>query len=114
MQRAMRRARWLLALAAAWAGGAAGHAGLAASVPADGAMLAAPPTSIELRFTEPVMAASVGRAMAYRAELAAQMNDPASAALWASRVLTVWGHADPSLGVTLARMRRLAARQPLS
>jgi copper transport protein len=50
----MRRARWLLALAAAWAGGAAGHAGLAASVPADGAMLAAPPSSIELRFTEPV------------------------------------------------------------
>src|SRR5688572_8379600 len=50
----MRLARWLLALAAAWAGGAAGHAGLAASVPADGAALAAPPSSIELRFTEPV------------------------------------------------------------
>ncbi len=50
----MRRARWLLALAAAWAGGAAGHAGLVASLPADGAALAAPPSSIELRFTEPV------------------------------------------------------------
>jgi copper transport protein len=50
----MRPARWLLALAAAWAGGAAGHAGLAASIPADGAALAAPPSSIELRFTEPV------------------------------------------------------------
>ena len=46
--------RWLLALAAAWAGGAAGHAGLAASIPADGAALAAPPATIELRFTEPV------------------------------------------------------------
>jgi copper transport protein len=50
----MRPARWLLALAAAWAGGAAGHAGLVASIPADGAALAAPPSSIELRFTEPV------------------------------------------------------------
>jgi copper transport protein len=55
----MRRARWLLALAAAWAGGAAGHAGLAASIPADGAALAAPPSSIELRFTEPVTPLSV-------------------------------------------------------
>ena len=52
--------------------------------------------------------------MAYRAELAARLNDPVSAALWASRVLTVWGHADPSLDATLKRMRRLAARQPLS
>jgi copper transport protein len=50
----MRAARWLLALAAAWAGGAAGHAGLVSSTPADGAALAAPPASIELRFTEPV------------------------------------------------------------
>jgi hypothetical protein len=29
-------------------------------------------------------------------------------------VLTVWAHADPSLEPTLSRMRRLAARQPLS
>jgi len=50
----MRAARWLLALAAAWAGGAAGHAGLVASIPTDGAALAVPPSSIELRFTEPV------------------------------------------------------------
>jgi len=50
----MRAARWLFALAAAWAGAAAGHAGLVASIPADGAALAAPPSSIELRFTEPV------------------------------------------------------------
>ena len=50
----MRPARWLLALAAAWSGGALGHAGLVASTPADGASLAAPPMSVELRFTEPV------------------------------------------------------------
>jgi hypothetical protein len=29
-------------------------------------------------------------------------------------VLTVWAHADASLSPTLARMRRLAARQPQS
>jgi copper transport protein len=50
----MQPGRWLLALAAAWAGGAAAHAGLVASIPADGAVLAAPPSSVELRFTEPV------------------------------------------------------------
>jgi copper transport protein len=50
----MRPRCWLLALAAAWTGGSAGHAGLVASIPADGAALAAPPSSVELRFTEPV------------------------------------------------------------
>jgi len=76
--------------------------------------LTALPTLSSFIVTESVMAASVGRAMAYRAELASRLNDPASAELWASRVLSVWGHADPSLEPTLARMRRLAARQPLS
>jgi hypothetical protein len=76
--------------------------------------LTALPTLSSFIVTETVLAASVGRAMAYRAELAARLNDPASAALWASRVLTVWAHADPSLEPTLKRMRRLAARQPLS
>jgi copper transport protein len=55
----MHPARWLAALAAAWAGGAAGHAGLAASIPADGATLATAPSSIELRFTEPVTPVAV-------------------------------------------------------
>jgi copper transport protein len=50
----MRPARWLLALAAAWSGAASGHAGLVASIPADGAALAAPPAGVELRFSEPV------------------------------------------------------------
>jgi tRNA A-37 threonylcarbamoyl transferase component Bud32 len=75
--------------------------------------LTALPTLSSFIVTEPVMAASVGRAMAYRAELAARLNDQSSAALWASRVLTVWAHADANLAPTLARMRRLAARQPL-
>jgi hypothetical protein len=73
--------------------------------------LTALPTLSSFVVTEPVMAASVGRAMAYRAELAARLNDPASAALWASRVLTLWGHADANLDPTMARMRRIAARQ---
>jgi copper transport protein len=55
----MQRGRWLLALAVAWTGGASGHAGLAASIPADGAALPTPPSSIELRFTEPVTPLSV-------------------------------------------------------
>jgi copper transport protein len=50
----MRATRWLFLLAAAWAGGAAGHAGLVASVPADGAALALAPATIELRFSEAV------------------------------------------------------------
>jgi hypothetical protein len=75
--------------------------------------LTALPTLSSYIVTEPVMAASVGRAMAYRAELAARLNDPSSAALWASRVLTLWAHADATLEPTLARMRRLAARQSL-
>lgn len=76
--------------------------------------LTALPTLSTYIVTEPAMAASVGRAMAYRAELASRLGDPSAAALWASRVLTVWGHADTSLAPTLSRMRRLAARQPLS
>ncbi|MEO6525422.1 MAG: serine/threonine-protein kinase [Gemmatimonadaceae bacterium] len=73
--------------------------------------LTALPTLSSFIMTEPVMAASVGRAMANRAELAARLGDPASAALWASRVLTLWRHADANLEPTMTRMRRLAARQ---
>ena len=71
------------------------------------------PTLSSFIVTEPVMAASVGRAMADRAELAARSGDASGAALWASRVLTVWRHADENLSPTLTRMRRLAALQPL-
>jgi copper transport protein len=55
----MRKVRWLAVLAAAWAGAAAGHAGLISSLPADGAALAAAPSNVELRFTEPVTPLSI-------------------------------------------------------
>jgi hypothetical protein len=64
--------------------------------------------------TEPVMAASVGRTMAFRADLAQRMNDPATAAMWASRVLTLWAHADDNLSPVVRRMRLLAGHQPMS
>jgi hypothetical protein len=60
---------------------------------------------------EPGMAAAVGRSMAFRATLAARMGDGGAAAMWASRVLTLWAHADPSLAPTLARMKILAAHR---
>jgi tRNA A-37 threonylcarbamoyl transferase component Bud32/tetratricopeptide (TPR) repeat protein len=61
---------------------------------------------------EPGMAASVGRSMAYRAELASRTGDRIAAALWAGRVLTLWSHADGSVAPTLARMRQLARQSP--
>ena len=73
--------------------------------------LAALPTLSPVVVTEPVMAASVGRAMAYRAELAERLGDPSTAALWASRVLTIWAHADRDLDPTITRMHALTARR---
>jgi hypothetical protein len=61
---------------------------------------------------EPGMAAAVGRSMVLRAELAARHGDRGTAALWAGRLVTLWGHADPSLAPTLARMKQLAAQTP--
>ncbi|MEO7457537.1 MAG: serine/threonine-protein kinase [Gemmatimonadaceae bacterium] len=61
--------------------------------------------------SEPGMAASVGRSMVYRADLAAKSGDAGTAALWAGRVLTLWAHSDPSLAPTLARMKRLASQR---
>jgi hypothetical protein len=69
------------------------------------------PTLSTMILAEPVMAAAVGRAMAYRAELAVRLNDPATAAMWAGRVLTLWGHADSNLAPTVARMRLLAGHR---
>jgi hypothetical protein len=57
------------------------------------------------------MASAVGRSMVFRAELAARRGDAGTAALWASRVLTLWAHSDPSLAPTLARMKELAAHR---
>ncbi|MBC7672686.1 MAG: hypothetical protein H7247_09720, partial [Polaromonas sp.] len=73
--------------------------------------LTALPTLTPYIVFEPGMAASVGHTMAYRAELATRRGDVGTAALWASRVLTLWAHADPSLAPTIARMKALAAQQ---
>jgi hypothetical protein len=70
--------------------------------------LTALPTLPSHLMQDPGMAAAVGPAMAYRAELAARTGDRGTAALWAGRVLTLWAHADPSLAPTIARMRQLA------
>ena len=72
--------------------------------------LTALPTLTSYVVYEPGMAASVGRAMAYRAELAARRGDAGTAALWAGRVLTLWAHSDQSLAPTIARMTALAAQ----
>ncbi len=73
--------------------------------------LTALPTLTSHIVFEPGMAASVGRSMVFRAELAAKRGDPLTASLWAGRVLTLWSHADPSLAPTIARMRHLATRR---
>jgi tRNA A-37 threonylcarbamoyl transferase component Bud32 len=74
--------------------------------------LTALPTLSSHCLAEPAMAAAVGRSMAYRAELAAQTGDRGAAALWATRVLTVWAHADPLLAPTIARMKQLTRQSP--
>ena len=73
--------------------------------------LTALPTLTPYVVYEPGMAASVGRAMAYRAELASRQHDAGTAALWAGRVLTLWAHSDPSLAPTIARMQALARQR---
>ena len=73
--------------------------------------LTALPTLSPFIVYEPGMAAAVGRAMVYRAQLAAKRRDPGTAALWASRVLTLWAKADQSLAPTLTQMRSLAAHR---
>jgi hypothetical protein len=58
---------------------------------------------------EPVQAAAIGRAFAYRAELAARSGDASQARRWARAALVIWQHADPSLATVVARLRVLAA-----
>ncbi len=48
------------------------------------------------------------RAMALRADLAAQVNDSATARKWAAPVATLWSDADDFLKPTVARMQQLA------
>jgi tetratricopeptide (TPR) repeat protein len=73
--------------------------------------LTALPTLSPYVVYEPGMAAAVGRSMVYRADLAARRGDAVTAALWASRVITLWGHSDPSLAPTLLRMKALATHR---
>ena len=75
--------------------------------------LTALPTLTPYIVYEPGMAAAVGRAMVFRADLASRTKDPGTAALWAGRVLTLWARSDPSLAPTLARMRVLANQRTL-
>ena len=62
----------------------------------------APPES------DPVNAATLVRAMVYRADLAAVVGDPATARRWAAAVVALWENADPMLQSTVRRMRALA------
>ncbi len=73
--------------------------------------LTALPTLSAYIVYEPGMAASVGRSMIFRADLAARKGDVGTAALWAGRVLTLWARSDPSLAPTMARMKALAANR---
>ena len=75
--------------------------------------LTALPTLSPYVVIEPGMSAGVGRAMVFRADLAARTRDPGTAALWAGRVLTLWAHGDPSLAPTLDRMKALAGQRKL-
>ncbi len=60
--------------------------------------------------TEPPQAASLVRAMALRAELAAKAGETVTARLWAERVIALWRDGEPAVESTLVRMQQLAAR----
>jgi serine/threonine protein kinase len=58
-------------------------------------------------FLDPVRAASLVRAMAYRANLASDLGDSRTAAVWARAVLELWRDADPELREITQQMRHL-------
>lgn len=70
-----------------------------------------------LRWSEPgsltdaVRAASLVRAMAFRAELAAATGDLSTARRWATTVATLWADADEPLQPVVRRMRRIASER---
>jgi hypothetical protein len=70
------------------------------------------PTLVRLRVSsslvDPVGAAMMVRAMAFRAELAARVGDGQTAVAWSAAVAELWAHADEFLQPTVDRMRRLA------
>jgi hypothetical protein len=75
-------------------------------------VLSALPALTPYVLADPAMAAAVGRSMALRAELAGRLADPATAAIWAGRVLTLWAHADANMEPVRRRMRLLAVHPP--
>jgi serine/threonine protein kinase/tetratricopeptide (TPR) repeat protein len=79
-------------------------AGAVASL--DLALQAMPVSRTDL-LEQPAQAASLPRAMALRADIAASQGDTAMAARWAGPVVTLWSGAEPALGPTLSRMRGL-------
>jgi hypothetical protein len=58
---------------------------------------------------EPASAAAAGRAMAFRAELAAARGETGERQKWARAVADIWATADSPLQPVVARMRSLAA-----
>jgi hypothetical protein len=58
---------------------------------------------------DPVSAASLGRAMALRAELGWRVGDTASARRWARALEILWQNADSALQPVVRRMHRLAS-----
>jgi hypothetical protein len=50
------------------------------------------------------------RAMVWRADVAAEMGDTATARLWANPVAILWAGADPYLQRTVQRMVQITAR----
>lgn len=71
-------------------------------------VLAALPTLGAWAVREDAQAAAIGRALAFRAELAARAGDVQTRQRSAAEALSVWKLADPSLEPTLARLRELA------
>jgi hypothetical protein len=63
--------------------------------------------SVASSLVEPIQAAMLVRAMAFRAELAHRMGDQATAARWAGVVAALWADADPFLQPVVIRMQEL-------
>jgi hypothetical protein len=57
---------------------------------------------------ELAQSAAIGRAMVFRADLAAARKDAAAAKRWAANVVELWANADASLQPTVDRMRRIS------
>jgi eukaryotic-like serine/threonine-protein kinase len=92
----------------AWAAAAIGDTAAAAA--SLDLVLNALPSISAIRLREPGASAALGRAFAFRAELAAARGDRATARLYSRSLLALWAHADPDLKPVLDRMTKLANR----